>query len=268
MKKTRRVLSIFVLAMLNVSIMASLRNLPLVSEYGLSAVCYFLVVAFLFLIPCALVSAELATGWPKIGGVYVWVREGLGDRWGFFAIWMQWVHNVAWYPVILSFVATTLAYVIDMDLVQNKFYVLAVILIGFWGMTLGNYLGIKTSSWFSAIGVIVGTIVPRNFSDRLGRPMALGGQSLPHDLFGRSPPARSIKLSERRLPLGAFLGLCGIGSLCRPRSRRRKAPKELPPRDPSRRADHFLCLHVGSPRDRHRDPEGKNQPRLRADAGL
>ncbi|HEY5259200.1 MAG TPA: amino acid permease, partial [Rhabdochlamydiaceae bacterium] len=114
----------------------------------------------LFLIPCALVSAELATGWPKIGGVYVWVREGLGDRWGFFAIWMQWVHNVAWYPVILSFVATTLAYVIDMELVQNKFYVLAVILIGFWGMTLGNYLGIKTSSWFSAIGVIVGTIVP------------------------------------------------------------------------------------------------------------
>ncbi len=160
MKKTRRVLSIFVLAMLNVSIMASLRNLPLVSEYGLSAVCYFLVVALLFLIPCALVSAELATGWPKTGGVYVWVREGLGDRWGFFAIWMQWVHNVAWYPVILSFVATTLAYVVDVDLVQNKFYVLAVILIGFWGMTLGNYLGIKTSSWFSAIGVIVGTIVP------------------------------------------------------------------------------------------------------------
>ncbi len=158
--KKRRVLSIFVLAMLNVSIMASLRNLPLVSEYGLSALCYFFAVALFFLIPCALVSAELATGWPKTGGVYVWVREALGDRWGFFAIWMQWVHNVAWYPVILSFVATTLAYVIDINLVQNKFYVLAVILIGFWGMTLGNYLGIKTSSWFSAIGVILGTILP------------------------------------------------------------------------------------------------------------
>ena len=34
--KPRRVLNVFVLAMLNVSIMASLRNLPLVASYGLS----------------------------------------------------------------------------------------------------------------------------------------------------------------------------------------------------------------------------------------
>lgn len=110
--------------------------------------------------PTALVSAELATGWPKTGGVYIWVREALGDRWGFFAIWMQWVHNVAWYPVILSFVASTLAYVINPNLLQHKSYVVATILVSFWGMTLLNYLGIKTSSWFSTIGVIVGTIVP------------------------------------------------------------------------------------------------------------
>lgn len=171
----RRVLSVFVLAMLNVSIMASLRNLPLVAEYGLSAVFYFFAVALLFLIPCALVSAELATGWPKAGGIYIWVREALGDRWGFFAIWMQWVHNVAWYPVILSFVATTLAYIINPALADNKGYVLAVILVGYWGMTLLNYLGIKTSSWFSTIGVIAGTIAPGLFIIALGASwVALG----------------------------------------------------------------------------------------------
>lgn len=64
-KRPRRVLSIFVLAMLNVSMMASLRNLPLVAEYGLSALFYFGVVAIAFLLPSALVSAELATGWAK-----------------------------------------------------------------------------------------------------------------------------------------------------------------------------------------------------------
>ena len=140
--------------------MASLRNLPLVAEYGLGIVMYFFIVALLFLIPCALVSAELATGWPKSGGVYIWIREALGDRWGFVGIWMQWVHNVAWYPVILSFVATTLALVIDPNLADNKMYVLAIILFGFWGMTILNYLGIKTSSLFSTFGVILGTIAP------------------------------------------------------------------------------------------------------------
>lgn len=158
--QSKRVLSVFVLAMLNVSIMASLRSLPLVAEYALSAVFYFALVAIFFLVPSSLISAELATGWPKSGGVYVWVREALGDRWGFFSIWMQWVHNVAWYPVILSFIAITLSYVIDPKLIHNKFYVISVVLILFWGMTFLNCLGIKTSSWFSTIGVIVGTIAP------------------------------------------------------------------------------------------------------------
>lgn len=166
--KPRRVLSVFILAMMNVSIMLSLRSLPLVAEFGLSCLFYFFIVAIFFLVPCALVSAELATGWSKSGGVYVWVREALGDKWGFFSIWMQWVHNVAWYPVILSFVATTFAYVVAPGLINNKFYVISVILFSFWGMTLLNYLGIKISSLFSSTGVIVGTIVPGIFIIALG----------------------------------------------------------------------------------------------------
>lgn len=143
--------------------MASLRNLPLVAEYGYSAIFFFVLVAIFFLIPSALVSAELATGWPKSGGIYIWVREAFGDTWGFFAIWMQWVHNVTWYPAILAFVATTLGYVFYPPLAESKYFVLSVVLVGFWGMTLLNYLGIKTSSLFSTIGVICGTIVPGTF---------------------------------------------------------------------------------------------------------
>ncbi|GAB4191051.1 MAG: amino acid permease [Simkaniaceae bacterium] len=163
LQRQKRVVNVFVLAMLNVSIMASLRNLPLVAEFGYTAIFFFAIAGLFFLIPCALVSAELATGWPKSGGIYIWVREALGDRWGFFAIWMQWVHNVTWYPAMLSFVATTLAYVFFPAIAANKIYVLSVILIGFWGMTILNYFGIKTSALFSTIGVISGTIIPGLF---------------------------------------------------------------------------------------------------------
>jgi glutamate:GABA antiporter len=177
-QKPRRAISLFVLAMVNVSIMASLRNLPLVAEYGLSAIFYFLIVGIFFLLPSALVSAELATGWSKEGGIYIWVREALGDRWGFFAIWMQWVHNMSWFPVILSFVGASLAYIINPNLAQNKGYILAVILGGFWGMTFLNYLGIKTSSWFSSIGVILGTILPGLFIIGLGAAWFSSGRPL------------------------------------------------------------------------------------------
>lgn len=208
--RPKRVLSVFVLAMLNVSMMASLRNLPLVAEYGLSAVVYYGIVALFFLIPCALVSAELATGWPKTGGVYIWVREALGDRWGFVAIWMQWVHNVAWYPVILAFIATCIAYVIDPNLANHKGFVLTVVLVGFWGMTLLNYLGIKTSSWFSAIGVILGTIAPGALIILFGLIWWLSGNPIQIPLTAQAFSPDLSNIGNLVFLTGLFLAFAGL----------------------------------------------------------
>jgi putative glutamate/gamma-aminobutyrate antiporter len=208
--KPRRVLSIFILAMLNVSIMASLRNLPLVAEFGLSAIFFFFVVALFFLIPCALISAELATGWPKSGGIYIWVREALGDRWGFTAIWMQWVHNVAWYPVIMSFIAVTMAYLISPSLAENKFFVLAVVLVGFWGMTLLNYLGIKTSGWFSTIGVIIGTLLPGLLIIFLGISWLFSGHPIQTTLSWDALFPSFTNLGNLVFLAGLFLAFAGM----------------------------------------------------------
>lgn len=208
--KKRRVISVFVLAMLNVAIMASLRNLPLVASYGLSAIVFFAIVAIFFLIPSALVSAELATGWPKSGGVYIWIREALGDRWGFFAVWMQWIHNVAWYPVILSFVASTLAYVINPALLNYKIYIVSVILLSFWGMTLLNYLGIKTSSWFSTIGVIVGTIIPGLFIIALGLIWIIEGRPIEIPINFQAVMPDFSNLGNISFLAGLFLAFAGL----------------------------------------------------------
>lgn len=206
----RRIISVFVLAMLNVAIMASLRSLPLVASYGLGALTFFAIVALFFLIPSALISAELATGWPKVGGVYIWIREALGDRWGFFAIWMQWVHNVAWYPVILSFVATTLAFVIDPALMNNKLYIIAIVLICFWGMTLLNYLGIKTSSIFSTVGVIGGTILPGLFIISLGIMWWASGRPINTPLTFSAVIPDFSQIGNLAFLAGLFLAFAGL----------------------------------------------------------
>ncbi len=208
--KSKRVLTVFVLAMLNVSIMASLRNLPLVAEYGLGAVSYFFIVALLFLMPCALVSAELATGWPKVGGVYVWVKEALGQRWGFLAVWIQWAHSLSWYPVILSFVATTIAYVVNPGLEHNEYFVLAIILFSFWGMTLLNYLGIRTSSLFSTVGVIVGTILPGIFIIALGVSWVMKGNPLETSLALADIIPHPKNINNMVFLAGMFLAFAGL----------------------------------------------------------
>lgn len=156
----KRVLSVFMLAMINVAAICNIANLPLTAQYGFSLLFYYTLGALLFFIPVGLISAELATGWPEQGGVYVWVREALGEKFGFIAIWLQWAENVIWYPTILSYTAATLAYIIDPSLAQNRLYITITILVIFWGITFVNFLGMQVSGWISTFCVIVGIILP------------------------------------------------------------------------------------------------------------
>ena len=155
-----RSLNIFLLAMINVSAVCSIKNWPVSAEYGFSSLFYFLFAGIFFFIPVSLIAAELATGWPERGGVYVWVREAFGHRIGFLAAWLLWIENVVWYPTILSFIAGTVAFTIRPSLTDHASYMFFVILGTFWGVTLINLLGMKISGWVSSLGVIFGTLIP------------------------------------------------------------------------------------------------------------
>lgn len=181
MEPTKKFIGAFVLAMLNLAVMTSLRNLPLVAEYGLQSSFYYILVALVFLLPTAFISAELASIWDRSGGIYLWVKEAFGPNWGFFAIWLQWIHSIPWFPAILSFSAAALAYIIYPPLATNEFYLISVILIGFWGFTIFNYFGLKNSSWFSVCGVIAGTVIPGVFLIILGCSWIISGKPLQID---------------------------------------------------------------------------------------
>lgn len=163
-----RVLSLFTLAMINVATIGSVKNWPVTAEYGLASIFFLLLASLLFFIPSALVSAELATGWPERGGVFAWVKEAFGHRTGFLAIWLQWIQNVVWYPTILSFIVSTFAYAFNPDLANNKPYTLALTLALFWAATLVNLRGMKTSGWISSAGTILGTFIPSALIITLG----------------------------------------------------------------------------------------------------
>ncbi|MCH9609614.1 MAG: Glutamate/gamma-aminobutyrate antiporter [Chlamydiales bacterium] len=208
--KHQRSLNVFMLAMLSLAVVISLRNLPLTAEYGLSSIFFYLVAAITFMIPYALISAELASGWPKAGGVYIWVRTALGDRWGFFAIWMQWFHNMTWYPAMLSFIAAGIAYLFDPELATNKLYLITVILTGFWGVTFLNFLGIKTSALISTICVIIGAIIPGLLLIVLGVWWMASGKPLSIHFVMRDLIPDFSHLSNFVFLAGIFLALSGL----------------------------------------------------------
>lgn len=160
MRPPKKVLSVFSLVMINVIAVDSLRTLPITAKLGFSLISYYMVAAFAFFIPVALVAAELATAYPNTGGIYVWVREAFGRRAAFITIWLQWIYNVVWYPTILAFIAATLAYLFAPDLANNRYYLWGTTLCLFWVFTLLNCFGMKVSSIISILGASLGTILP------------------------------------------------------------------------------------------------------------
>ncbi len=157
---TNRKISVFLLTMLNLATILSIKNWPFAAEFGFSSLFFILLAVLTFFIPSALVSAELATGWPQQGGVFVWVKEALGNRMGFLAVWLLWVENVVWYPTILSFIGGTIAYAIDPPLADNNLFNFFMILVVFWAVTFLNMRGLRFSGFISTFGVISGTLLP------------------------------------------------------------------------------------------------------------
>ena len=153
-------LGVFALAMINVAAIVSPRNAPMMAEYGWTMFFYLGVAVLLFLIPIALASAELATGWPEAGGVYAWVREAFGHRSGFLAVWCDWSENLAWFPTVLSFIAGSLAYAINPSLAGDSVYLVIVMLAVFWGATILNFLRVEQSTLVVSVGTILGAFLP------------------------------------------------------------------------------------------------------------
>lgn len=158
-----RVLGTFTLAMMTMAAIVSLRNLSLTAELGLSAVFFLILAAVIFFIPISLVTAELASSWPRPGGCYVWVDEAFGKSAALIALWLSWMASISWFPTILAFTATMLGHLLSPiypGLEDNTSFIIITMLLVFWGVTLGNFIGIKFSGLFSSIGVVVGTLIP------------------------------------------------------------------------------------------------------------
>jgi glutamate:GABA antiporter len=162
-----RLISWTALAMLTVGSVGYLGSAPALSVYGLASVFLYVLPAFVFLVPVSLVAAELASGWP--GGVYNWVREGISAPMGLLAVWCQFAQTIFYYPALLAYVASTLAYVTnDPGLAGNGIYNAVVIIVLFWGGVLVCTRGQALVARLGSGGTLLGTLIPAAILVALG----------------------------------------------------------------------------------------------------
>lgn len=153
------------MAIMIVTTILSLRGLSSQAEYGYTSIFWYVLSAILFLIPYSLVCAELASTYTRSGGLFRWVSEAFGARWGWAAMYLEWMTVVIWFPSVLMFGAVSLAYVFwpetfDTKLASNVIYTLIVVLAVYWFSTFNCFRGMKHANKLSTLGGLFGTIIP------------------------------------------------------------------------------------------------------------
>ncbi|MHB1833593.1 MAG: APC family permease [Solirubrobacteraceae bacterium] len=156
--KGKATLSWLAMAMLTLGSVGDLGATPATAVLGLASVVIYIVPAIVFLLPASLVSAELASGWS--GGVYNWVSEGISPKMGLVAIWCQFAQTTFYYPALLAYVASTLAYVVSPSLAHSGLYTTVVIIVLFWSAVLVCARGVLSTGRLASYGILIGTLIP------------------------------------------------------------------------------------------------------------
>lgn len=148
-----------------ITAVVSLRGLASQAEFGTQSIFWYLLAGLVFLIPFSLVCAELASTYTHSGGLYRWIAEAFGPRWGWTGMYLEWQCLVIWFPAVLMFGATSLAYIFwpesfDNTLSGNKVYTILVVLLVYWFATFNSFRGSSKSNFVSTTGGLFGTIIP------------------------------------------------------------------------------------------------------------
>jgi amino acid transporter len=79
---------------------------------------------------------------------------------GLVAVWCQFAQTTFYYPAVLAYVASTLAYVFAPSLAHNGPYTTVVIIAVFWAAVLFSARGTLAADKLASYGIFIGTLIP------------------------------------------------------------------------------------------------------------
>ncbi|QUS55434.1 amino acid permease [Pseudovibrio brasiliensis] len=168
------------LVLITTALFMTLRNMPMMAETGMQMVLLNAITVFAYLIPTALISAELATGWPQ-NGVFHWVEAAFGTPIGFVAVFLQWIQSIFGVTSIVAYATATLTYAFDPELGSNRYYITFSVLALYWAATLINFKGTETSEKISGYAVSLGVFFPSALLIAFGICYLFSGETITLD---------------------------------------------------------------------------------------
>ncbi|MCF3934089.1 glutamate:gamma-aminobutyrate antiporter [Acuticoccus sp. M5D2P5] len=144
------------------SMVMAVYEYPTFATSGFSLVFFLLVGGLLWFIPVALCAAEMATveGWEE-GGVFAWVSNTLGERWGFAAISFTYLEIAIGFLPMIYFVLGALSYILAWPALNNDPVTKTIAgLIILWVLAFSQFGGTRYTAQIAKLGFFGGILLP------------------------------------------------------------------------------------------------------------
>ena len=155
-------LTLFAFFAMTASMVMTVYEYPTFATSGFNLVFFLLLGGILWFLPVALCAAEMATvdGWQE-GGIFAWVGNTLGERFGFAAIFFQWFQITVGFVTMIYFILGCVSYIFNWDALNTVPFVKFIgVLIIFWGLTFSQLGGTKNTAKIAKAGFIFGIVIP------------------------------------------------------------------------------------------------------------
>ncbi|GMG86022.1 APC family permease [Biformimicrobium ophioploci] len=128
-------------------------TLAATAAIGTSSIFWWLFLGLFFFVPFALVSAELGCAYPEQGGIYAWVRDAYGGRWGSRISWSYWVNVAIWMPAIFILFAGIAKQLFFPELSVSQQIGMGILLT--WIAVATNVVTLNVGKWVPNVGAIL-----------------------------------------------------------------------------------------------------------------
>ena len=96
----RRVLGVRDATLFTISAMLVIDTLTASAAIGVQTIGWWVLAIVLFMVPGALITAELGTTYPDQGGIYSWVKRAYGERWAARTTYWYYINVALWMPAV------------------------------------------------------------------------------------------------------------------------------------------------------------------------
>lgn len=141
------------MTLFTVSAILLLDTLAASASIGVSSITWWILLGVIYMVPYAMISAELGTTFPEQGGIYAWIRDTFGKRWSTRLSWLYWLNNVLWISSVLVLFSGIFAQMFfpDMSLAMK----IGISITVTWIVVLITILSLRIGKWIPNIGALI-----------------------------------------------------------------------------------------------------------------